>query len=89
MMQSALHGLLVRKLVQGELDLTKWSQGVEAFSTLLCESGKQLGSALMTKDSRTSQERSTEFLKMFMPIQGQLNTSWRQLLEMGDEVAAL
>lgn len=88
-LQTAFHALLVRKLVQGGIDLSQWSKEIEEFSSILCESGKELGRTLMAYDSRPHQQRSLDYLKLFLSVQNSLNMAWKRVIGIGDAVVAM
>lgn len=74
MMQSAFHGLLVRDLFSGRIDLDRWTRAARDFSTLLVTDGKELG--LICMSGEPDHVKTPTYFKAFMGTQAKLKGLW-------------
>lgn len=82
-MQGIFHGLCLRKLIQNEVTLEKWSEQTRGLTQVLVESGQDIGETLMNKVV-PPKEKIPMYMKTFMRTQEDLNRIWRGAIGIGN-----
>jgi hypothetical protein len=75
MTQASFHALLLKKVLSGELSLTEWGEQTHDFSSILIESGRELGKILVT-DRLPVSERTHGYMQAYLKAQAKLNVEW-------------
>ena len=83
--QASFHARLLRSLFLGTMSLREWSEETQQFSSVLVESGRELGQVLAF-DQTSAHLKMQEFFKVFMGTQAKLNSMWTESITNDSEL---
>jgi hypothetical protein len=78
-MQSAFHGLLVKKLLSGGIDTEQWSLKSKHFTSIVVKAGIELGEICMNDDPEEA--KTPRHLKLFFGVQAELSRAWKESIK--------
>ncbi len=77
--QASFHALLLKSMLVGDMPLSRWSEETHGFSSILVNSGHELGKTLVL-DRLPMPVRMQKYWQQFMATQAELNAKWTELV---------